>query len=186
VLLSLIGMPGGGKSTIGRHLAKRLDMPLLDTDHVIEQRIGEPIRSFFEREGEERFRDVEQAVLGELALSFQGVLATGGGTILREANRLLLRERSTVLYLSSTPEALFKRLRFDSRRPLLAVEDPLQRLRDLHAVRDPLYARTAHFSFTTGRASVPSLVNTIVTQLELGGIIDANRVPSIVDPKPLH
>jgi len=179
-------MPGGGKSTIGRQLARRLDMPLLDTDHVIEERIGEPIRSFFERDGEERFRDVEQAVLGELVATFHGILATGGGTILREANRVMLRERSTVLYLSSTPEALFKRLRFDSRRPLLAVADPLQRLRDLHATRDPLYSQTAHFAFTTGRASVPSLVNTIVTQLELGGIIDPNRVPSIVDPKPPH
>jgi shikimate kinase len=175
--LSLIGMPGGGKSTVARHLAKRLNLPMVDSDHVIEERIGEPIRSFFEREGEERFRDVEQDVIADITDSFQGVLATGGGTVLRPANRDMLRRRTTVLYLNSSPEALFRRLRFDTKRPLL-------RLRDLHAVRDPLYLETAHFVVATGRSSIPTLVSTILTQLELGGIIDPYSVPSVIDPSP--
>jgi shikimate kinase len=182
--LSLIGMPGGGKSTVARHLAKRLNLPMVDSDHVIEERIGEPIRSFFEREGEERFRDVEQDVIADITDSFQGVLATGGGTVLRPANRDMLRRRTTVLYLNSSPEALFRRLRFDTKRPLLRVDDPLQRLRDLHAVRDPLYLETAHFVVATGRSSIPTLVSTILTQLELGGIIDPYSVPSVIDPSP--
>ena len=184
VLFSLIGMPGGGKSTVARHLAKRLNLSLLDSDHVIEERLGESIRSFFEREGEESFRDVEQDVIADITNTFQGVLATGGGAVLREPNREMLRQRSTVLYLSSSPEALFRRLRFDTKRPLLRVDDPLQRLRDLHAVRDPLYLDTAHFVVATGRSSIPTLVTTILTQLELAGIIDPYSVPSVVDPLP--
>lgn len=184
MLFSLIGMPGGGKSTVARHLATRLNVSLLDSDHVVEERIGESIRSFFEREGEERFRDVEQAVIADVTRTFQGVLATGGGAVLRETNRETLRLRSTVLYLSTSPEALFRRLRFDTKRPLLSVDDPLQRLRDLHAVRDPLYLATAHFVVATGRSSIPTLVSTILTQLELGGIIDPYSVPSVIDPSP--
>jgi shikimate kinase len=183
-LISLIGMPGGGKSTVARHLAKRLNLALVDSDHVIEERIGEPIRSFFEREGEESFRDVEQAVIADITSSFRGVLATGGGSVLRAANREMLRRCSTVLYLNTSPEALFRRLRFDNKRPLLRVEDPLQRLRDLHAVRDPLYLETAHFVVATGRSAIPTLVSTILTQLELGGIIDPCSVPSVIDPSP--
>lgn len=177
-------MPGGGKSTVGRHLAKRLNLPLLDADQVIEQRLGESIRSFFEREGEDRFRDVEQSVIADITESFQGVLATGGGAVLRQANRDVLRQRSTVIYLSSTPEMLFRRLRTDSKRPLLQVSDPLQRLRDLYAVRDPLYTQTAHFVVATGRASIPMLVTTLLSQLELAGVVDPDSVPSLIDPSP--
>jgi shikimate kinase len=180
--LSLIGMPGGGKSTVARHLAKRLNVSFVDSDQVIERRIGEPIRSFFEREGEEHFRDVEQDVIADIASGFEGVLATGGGAVLRPANRETLRRCTTVLYLNSSPEALFRRLRFDTKRPLLRVDDPLQRLRDLHAVRDPLYLETAHFVVATGRSSIPTLVSTILTQLELGGVIDPYSVPSVIDP----
>jgi shikimate kinase len=171
-MVSLVGMPGGGKSTVGRHLAKRLDVPFADADSVIEQRIGEPIRSFFDREGEERFRDLEQEVIGELTNASTGVLATGGGAVLRESNRRLLHDRTVAVYLSSTPEELARRLRHDTHRPLLQVADPLARLRALHAERDPLYRDVAHFVVETGRPSVPALVNMILTQLELAGLVD--------------
>jgi hypothetical protein len=96
-------------------------------------------------------------------------LATGGGAVLREANRRHLRERGLVVYLKSSPDELFRRLRHDRNRPLLQVADPLVRLRDLYAIRDPLYRETAHFSIETGRPSVATLVNMIVMQLELAG-----------------
>jgi shikimate kinase len=76
-----------------------------------------------------------------------------------------------VVYLKSTPEELFRRLRHDVNRPLLQVSDPLARLRDLYAVRDPLYRETAHFVIETGRPSVATLVNMIIMQLELAGVI---------------
>ena len=169
--ISLIGLPGSGKSTVGRHLARRLQLSFLDSDRVIEQQMGCSIHEYFEREGEERFRDVEEAVIGELTQNPKCVLSTGGGAVLRDANRQHLRERGQVVYLNSSPDEIFRRLRHDVTRPLLQVADPLKRLRDLYQVRDPLYRETAHFVIETGRPSVATLVNMIAMQLELAGIV---------------
>jgi shikimate kinase len=173
LLLSLIGLPGSGKSTVGRQLARRLQIPFSDSDHLIEQRLGCSIREYFEREGEASFRDLEQTVIDELTQAPNGVLSTGGGVVLRPANRDHLHTRTHVIYLNSSPEELFRRLRHDKSRPLLQVADPMQRLRDLYAQRDPLYRATAHFCIDTGRPSVASLVNIILTQLEVAGISQA-------------
>ncbi len=112
------------------------------------------------------------------------VVATGGGAVLREANRQALHQLATVIYLRSTPEELFRRLRHDTQRPLLQVADPLRKLRELYAERDPLYRQTAHFVIDTGRPSVPTLVNMILMQLELAGLVDASKVPSSTEPRP--
>ena len=167
----LIGLPGSGKTTVGRQLSRRLQRPFVDSDHAIEQRIGCLIREFFDREGEERFRDIEEEVIDQLTRVPGRVLSTGGGVVLRPNNRMHLRERGRVIYLKSAPEELFRRLRYDSSRPLLQVADPMARLRDLFAQRDPLYRETAHFVMETGRPSVATLVNMIVMQLELSGIV---------------
>lgn len=172
--ISLVGLPGSGKTTVGRQLARRLQLPFLDSDHAIEARIGCAIREFFEREGEAPFRDIEQEVIDELSAGGPCVISTGGGAVLRSANRQHLRERSQVIYLKSTPEELFRRLRHDMNRPLLQVADPLTRLRDLFAARDPLYRETAHYVLETGRPSVATLVNMVVMQLELAGILPAS------------
>jgi shikimate kinase len=166
--VALIGMPGAGKSSVGRQLARRLQVSFSDSDHVIEQRLGCSIRSFFEREGEARFRDVEAETVAELAADPSvGVLSTGGGTVLREANRQCLHTRCRVVYLHSTPDELLRRVRHDLNRPLLQVQDPQTRLRELYAARDPLYRETAHFVIETGRPSIPALVNMILMQLDL-------------------
>jgi shikimate kinase len=169
--LILIGMPGSGKSTVGRQLGRRLGLPFFDSDHVIEQRIGCRIREYFEREGEQAFRDLEEATLDELTAQPGRVLATGGGSVLRPANRQRMHASGQVLYLRSSPEELFRRLRHDTHRPLLQVDDPLARLRALYAERDPLYRETAHFVIETGRPSVPTLTNMIMMQLELAGLL---------------
>lgn len=166
-MISLVGLPGSGKSTVGRHLARRLQLPFLDSDHEIEARLGCSIREFFEREGEPAFREVEEAVIERLTRERQGVLATGGGVVLRPANREHLRQRTTVFYLNATPEDLGRRLRHDTIRPLLQVADPLERLRELHAARDPLYREAAHYVLDTARISVPTLVNMMAMQMEL-------------------
>lgn len=168
-MISLVGLPGSGKSTVGRQLARRLSLPFFDSDQVIEHRIGCSIRAFFEQEGEARFRDVEESVLDMLTQGEPCVLSTGGGSVLRPVNRSHLHERGQVVYLRSTPEEVFRRLRHDRNRPLLQVADPLQRLRDLYDIRDPLYRETAHYVVETGRPSVATLVNMIVMQLELAG-----------------
>ena len=170
--ISLVGMPGSGKSTVGRHVSRHLRLPLIDTDQAIERRIGCSIRDFFQTQGEAAFRDVEQAVIDEVTQLEAHVVATGGGAVLREANRHALHSRTTVVYLRSTPEDLARRLRHDSHRPLLqGGGDPLQRLQTLFQERDPLYRRTAHFVIETGRPSVHSLVNMVLMQLELAGVV---------------
>lgn len=169
-----MGLPGSGKTTIGRQLARRLGLPFVDSDHVIEQRLGCSIREYFAHAGEERFRDLEQQVLDDLSQTHAGVMATGGGAVLREANRRHLHTRGQVIYLRSAPEDVFRRLRHDTARPLLQVDDPLGRLRDLLAMRDPLYRETAHFVIETGRPSVATLVNMIAMQLELAGHMPSN------------
>ena len=166
-----MGLPGSGKSTIGRHLARRLDIRFFDSDLVIERRAGCSIREFFEREGEQPFRDLEQAVIEELTQNTSCVLSTGGGVVLRQANRDNLRQRCQVIYLHSAPVEVFRRLRHDQSRPLLQVADPLARLKELYDLRDPLYREAAHFVVETGRPSVSTLVNMIVMQLELAGVV---------------
>ncbi len=178
--LALVGMPGSGKSTVGRHLARQLGWKFVDSDHEIEHAIGGSIRVFFEQQGEAAFRDLEQQTIARLCLQHGTVLATGGGAVLREPNRLALKAHGQVIYLRSSPEEIFRRLRHDTQRPLLQVRDPLKRLRELYRERDPLYRDTAHFVIETGRPSVPTLVNMILMQLELAGLIDPMQVPATV------
>lgn len=168
-------MPGSGKSTVGRQLARALGWPFVDSDHALEAELGCPIREFFEQQGEAAFREREQAAILALAQRKGSVLATGGGSVLRPANREALRKNCVVVYLRSSPEDIYRRLRHDTQRPLLQVRDPLRRLRDLYRDRDALYRDTARFIIETGRPSVPTLVNMILMQLELAGVLEPNR-----------
>ena len=179
--LSLVGMPGCGKSTVGRHLARHLGLRFVDSDHEIERHLGLPIREYFATHGEVAFREAEAAVIDELTHGNDVVLATGGGAVLRATNRDALHGRTQVFYLRSTPEDLHRRLRHDTHRPLLQVADPLRRLRDLYRERDPLYRRTAHFVVEAARPSVNALVGMVLMQLELAGLVNPDQVPSPVD-----
>ncbi len=173
-------MPGGGKSTVGRQLARRLRVDFADTDALIERRIGTSIRQFFEQQGEQAFRDIEEAVIADAVAHGSGVIATGGGAVLRKNNRAALHDHCTVIYLRSSPEELFRRLRHDMHRPLLQVANPLGRLREMYAERDPLYRETTHFIIETGRPSIHTLVNMILMQLELAGVLGADAAPATV------
>ena len=183
--VALVGLPGSGKSTVGRHLARQLGLRFADSDAEIERRIGIAIRVVVAQHGEEAFRDREQEVIDELSAQTDILLATGGGAVLRPSNRDALHSRTHVFYLRSTPEELHRRLRHDTHRPLLQVEDPLRRLRDLYRDRDPLYRRTAHFVVEAARPSVPALMSIILMQLELAGLVDPSKVPSSIGhPEP--
>ena len=169
----LIGMPGSGKSTVGRSLARRLQRPFFDSDTVIEQRLGCSIRAFFEAEGEAAFRDVEQDVIDTLTQETGAVLATGGGAVLRAENRRHLHERGTVIYLRTSPEQLYRRLRHDTKRPLLQGPEPFKRLQALYTERDPLYRECAHYVLDAHGTSLAMLTGRIVMQLELMGHLPA-------------
>ena len=177
MFIAFIGLPGSGKSTVGRQIAKRLNRPFHDTDQVIEQKLGCPIREYFERNGEPAFRIIEQEVIDDLTQRSDGVISTGGGAVLRQNNRDYLKIRCKTIYLHCSPEEIFRRLRHDQNRPLLQVTNPLQKLQELYAERDPLYRETAHFVIQSGKPSVSSLVTLIVTQLGL------NDVPPTRSPR---
>jgi shikimate kinase len=186
--IAVVGMPGCGKSTVGRHLARQLGMRFVDSDTEIEKRSGTSIRDMFAVQGEDAFRDLEQQVIEDLTQTISAqpgiLLATGGGAVLRPSNRDALHSRTHVVYLRATPEELFRRLRHDTHRPLLQVADPLARLRDLYRERDPLYRRTAHFVVEAARPSVTSLIGMVLMQLELAGVVDPALVPSVVGAAP--
>ncbi len=171
-------MPGCGKSTVGRQMARRLGLPFVDADVALETRLGCAISDFFPLHGEAAFRDHEEASLRELAASHDGVLATGGGVVLREANRHMLRQAGPVVYLRASPEELIVRLRNDRVRPLLQVPDPMARLRELYEVRHPLYAATAHICVSQGKGSVSVMVREVIAALESLGAL--HGVPTAV------
>jgi shikimate kinase len=184
--IALVGMPGSGKSTVGRQLARNLGCRFADSDTELEHTLGCPVRRYFEQHGEPAFRDAEQQVISRLSQETGLVLATGGGSVLRAANRQALAEHCVVVYLKSSPEDLYRRLRHDTQRPLLQVADPLRRLRELYRERDPLYRRSAHFVVEAARPSVPALIGMVLMQLELAGLVDPSRVPSAVSEPALQ
>ncbi|GAP34807.1 shikimate kinase I [Piscinibacter sakaiensis] len=176
-----MGLPGSGKTTVGRQLARRLGWGLVDLDAQIEQQIGCSIRDYFAEVGEASFRELEAQALEHALQQPRQIVSTGGGIVLRDDNRRALGSRSVCLYLRCRPDELFRRLRHDRQRPLLQVGNPLQKLRELQSQREPLYERVAHFSFETGRASINTLVNMVLMQLELAGVVGPERVPSSID-----
>jgi shikimate kinase len=167
----LIGLMGAGKSTVGRILAQALQRDFVDSDDEIIARTGTTIGTIFEIEGEAGFREREARVIADLTKRHDLVLATGGGAVLREANRDLLRERTKVIYLRVQPDELFRRLRHDTQRPLLQVDDPKTKLVDLFEQRDPFYQVAAHFVIETSRPRIPTMVTMIMSQLELAGLL---------------
>ena len=164
--IALVGLPGSGKSTIGRQLARRLGQPFVDVDQELERRLQCSIKAYFEREGEESFRDFEQDVVDELTQAHAGVLSTGGGAVLRAVNRQRLHARCQVVYLHSSPEEVYRRLRHDTQRPLLQVADPMKKLNELFAVRDPLYREVADITINSLGGSISHLVRQLEQELQ--------------------
>ncbi|MEO8836666.1 MAG: shikimate kinase [Caldimonas sp.] len=163
--VSLIGMPGSGKSSVGKEVAKRLGRRFVDSDKVIEAHVGCTIAQLFERDGEEAFRDLEATVLADLVQDESSVIATGGGAVLRSSNRDLLRARSACVFLSATPGFLWRRLRRDRRRPLLQVAEPQVRLQQLFVEREPLYRETASIVIDVERLSLDDVAGIVVGRL---------------------
>ena len=163
--LFLVGMPGSGKSTLGRLLAKRLEKQFYDTDAELERRLGVTIPVIFELEGEPGFRDRESTIIGEFVAYTNVILATGGGAILRAPNRIALKQNGTVLYLHATPETLWERTRRSKHRPLLQAADPQARLSELYEFRDPIYREVADFVVESDSEQVVKLAQRLEQQL---------------------
>lgn len=144
---------GVGKTTIGKFLAEELNYRFYDTDREIESRTGADIPWIFDVEGEEGFRRREGKVLDHLSQLKNVVLATGGGIILKEDNRLILTERGTVVYLTATIDKLVERTSKDKKRPLLQVKNPRRVLEETLLFREPLYREVADLEVSTDKKS---------------------------------
>ena len=161
----LIGMPGSGKSTIGKNLARLLSMPFVDLDQQIEERCGVKIPIIFEIEGEAGFRKRETTALQEALTNGNIVLATGGGAVSSDVNRELLSQAGQVVYLKASVEELHRRTSKDRNRPLLAGVDTRQRLIELMAARASIYESVANITVETGATNISSVTQKIAQQV---------------------
>ena len=153
---------GAGKTTIGKQLAQSLGMKFCDSDQEIQRRTGVDIPTIFEYEGEEGFRQREEQVIDDLTQVEQQVLATGGGAVTREKSRQYLSARGIVFFLACSAEQQYERTYRDRNRPLLQTENPLARLRELMATREPLYRATADYVVSTEGRGASVVANEIL------------------------
>lgn len=165
--LILVGMPGSGKTTIGRTLAKHMGKVFVDSDEEIQKRTGVTIPHIFDIEGEAGFRQREAAIICGLVQRDNMVLATGGGAVLAERNKMLLRQSGIVIYLKAGVHDLWQRTRHDRNRPLLQASDPYAKLTELYHQRDPIYQETADIVIQSGKQSAHTLMLHLVDEIEL-------------------
>ncbi len=161
----LVGPMGSGKSTIGSLIAKRLHRDFMDSDHYIEERTGVDIARIFDVEGEQGFRDRESKALIDLLSQSDRVIATGGGSVLRQENQRLLKQKGYIVFLDTTVNQQMQRLRRDKKRPLLQTENPRERLEALLAERRPIYLDLADLTIKTDKRVARRLAADIINQL---------------------
>lgn len=162
----LIGLMGAGKTTIGRQLAKAIHVPFYDSDKAIEEQTGVDIPTIFEYEGEEGFRTREQNMIHELTQINGIVLATGGGVVLRELNRLSLKENGFVVYLQCSIDKILQRTKRDTKRPLLSKENSRERIETLFSEREAYYLSCADFKIETSAMQSKTVVQNIVDEFK--------------------
>jgi shikimate kinase len=161
----LVGLPGSGKSTIGRRLAKALDVDMLDTDAAIEQQTGRPIADIFATDGEQEFRRIEEGVVRAALAEHDGIVSLGGGAVTSPGVRAALAGH-TVVYLEITAAEGVRRTGGNTVRPLLAGPDRAEKFRALMSERVPLYRQVATIRVDTNRRNPGAVVRHIVCRLQ--------------------
>ena len=162
----LVGMMGAGKTTVCKLLAQQTGKTFIDSDEEIQRRTGVTIPHIFDVEGEAGFRQRETAVILDLSLRNDIVLATGGGAVLAEQNREALRNNGVVVYLKGSVHDMWQRTRHDRNRPLLQTADPRAKLEELYKLRDPIYMQVADLVMPTGKQNVNGLVAELWQRLQ--------------------
>jgi len=162
----LIGFMGAGKSSVGRTLARMTGLRRFDTDEMVASRFGLTISEIFAAHGEEKFREAESEALEKFAGETDAIIVTGGGIVLRQTNIERLREMGTIVFLSADEETLFARLSRRPTRPLLRTANPRASLRELLAVRVPLYREAADVEVDTSRLRHDEVARNILKKVE--------------------
>lgn len=167
--LALVGYRGSGKTALGTRLSEHLRLPFFDTDARIVEKCGCSIPELFRRRGEDAFRSAEHEVIAELNTMTRSVISTGGGAVLREDNRKILRETSFCVYLTANAEVLFSRIDGDPNRPALTRHPPFEEIKQLLKLRDPLYREVANLIIDTGELSMKACEEIIIEAFAPGG-----------------
>jgi len=157
----LIGFMGSGKTVVGRLLADRLGYKFIDTDKIIEERIGKTISDIFNDEGERYFREIESNIVKELSELSGHVISTGGGIVLNQDNLTCLKKSGLTVWLKASPESIHKRVVSESHRPLLNVKDPLKKIKRLLNLREKFYSK-ADISINTDDLDIEKVVENII------------------------
>lgn len=153
-IVYLVGPMGSGKTTIGKRTANLLDLEFVDCDTELEKRTGASVNLIFDIEGEEGFRERESELIAELAKRQDCLVATGGGSVIRQRNRNIMKRTGLVVWLKTSVEQQLKRLRLDNKRPLLQTPDRKARLTAIAKARNPLYEELADIVFPSQNRSV--------------------------------
>jgi shikimate kinase len=170
--LVITGFMATGKSTVGRAVAKVLGMDFVDMDEVIEAQAGMAISEMFARHGEDTFREAESALARELGAREGVVIATGGGTMMRAENRAALEAKGLITCLTCAPEEVLRRVGRDTTRPMLKAPDRLERIKELLAIRMPVYKTLPVLIDTTGR-DIAAVVAAVVKAYQDEGCRDS-------------
>ncbi len=178
----LVGMMGAGKTTIGRRLAARLQLPFVDADHEIEQAAGKSIPEIFADHGETQFREGERRVIARLLAGGPQVLATGGGAFMDAATREAVARQGVSVWLRAEFDVLLRRVRRRPNRPLLQTADPEATLHALMDRRYPVYAQ-ADVTVLSRDAAHEAIVDDVVAAL--AAFLDVKR-PDVGRPEPLR
>ena len=157
----LTGFMGTGKSAVGRELAKRLNLRLVDIDGLIVRKEKRSINDIFSQNGEPYFRKVESQVLKEVSEQENQVVSCGGGIVLNPENTALMKQTGRLVCLSARPEVIFERVKRHTHRPLLQVADPLVKIRELLAARKPYYEQ-AEFVIDSSEIPIKEVVDKIL------------------------
>ncbi|EEE38187.1 shikimate kinase [Rhodobacteraceae bacterium KLH11] len=161
----LVGMMGAGKTAVGRALAARLGVPFLDSDAEIESAANMTIPEIFARDGEAFFRSKETQIIGRLLDEEKGILSTGGGAFLTEANRKMISERGASVWLRADLGVLWNRVKHKDTRPLLRTADPYATLRDLYQARVPIYEQADLVADSDGETAIEDMVDRVLVAM---------------------
>ncbi|MFX1513001.1 MAG: shikimate kinase [Promethearchaeota archaeon] len=163
--IALLGFMGTGKTSVSKALAKKLGIEYIETDRLIENRVGKPIAQIFKEDGEATFRELETTIIKEIAERDNVIISCGGGIVLNNENTITLKKKAIIVLLTASPEVIWERISKTNERPLLDIPNKLERIQMLLDFRDPLYQSAADLVIDTDLLTVDEVTNIIIEEI---------------------